>query len=75
MNARKAQKLRNTLLITGTMIALLGVWLEIFAVIGIVVMLSCMIPEILYNRCPHCRKNLGRNEGDYCQFCGKAIDK
>ncbi len=75
MNVRKAQKLRNTLLITGTIIALLGVWLEIFAVIGIVVMLSCMIPEILYNKCPHCRKNLGRNEGDYCQFCGKPIDE
>lgn len=75
MNVRKAQKLRNTLLIIGFIIGLLGVWLELFFIIGSVVMFSCLIPDLLFNKCPHCGKNLGRNLGDFCQFCGKPIDE
>ncbi len=62
-------------MVTGAVILLLGVWLEIFLLIGSVVMISGIIPDILYNKCPHCGKHLGRNEADYCQFCGKPIDE
>lgn len=74
MTIEKARKLRNTLLIAGFLIILLGyIWMP-FGIFGAVVMFSCLIPHFLYNKCPHCGKQLGRNEGDFCQFCGKSLD-
>ncbi len=35
---------------------------------------SCLVPHFLYNKCPHCGKQLGRNEADYCQFCGEKLE-
>ena len=74
MDVRKAQKLRNTLLIVG-FIVMLGayVW-EPLMVIGAIVACSSLIPHFLYNKCPHCGKQLGKNEADFCQFCGGKID-
>lgn len=45
-----------------------------FFYLGGVIACSCLIPHFLYNKCPHCGKQLGRNEGDFCQHCGKRID-
>lgn len=75
MNAKKAQKLRDILLVSGAvMMACGGVshWLYYF---GIMLACSCLIPHFLYNKCPHCGKQLGRNEGQYCQYCGHPIDE
>ena len=41
---------------------------------GMVVAFSCLIPHFLWNKCPHCGKQLGRNEAEFCQFCGGKID-
>ena len=74
MNVRKAQKLRNLLMIAGFLI-MLGGYLHVSAgCLGFVVMFSSLIPHWLYNKCPHCGRQLGRNEADFCQFCGKKID-
>lgn len=75
MTVKKGRKLRNTLLIVGFFIALLGYFRDLLGMIGIIVMLSCFIPHFLYNKCPHCGKQLGRNEGDYCRFCGKLLEE
>lgn len=74
MPLKKAQKLRNTLLIAGFVIALLGYLWNLFGFIGSIMMLSSLIPHFLWNKCPHCGKQLGRNEGAFCQFCGKKLD-
>ena len=74
MKLRKAQKLRNTLLIVGFFIMLLGYYSNVIGVIGVIVTFSSLIPHFLYNKCPHCGKQLGRNEGKYCQFCGRPLD-
>ncbi len=74
MKVKKAQKLRNTLLIVGTIIMLLGHLYGPFAIIGAIVALSCLISHFLWNKCPHCGKQLGRNEGALCQCCGTHID-
>lgn len=47
--------------------------IEPLGVVGMIVMLSCLIPHFMYNKCPYCGKQLGRNEGDFCQFCGKSL--
>ena len=74
MNVRDAQNLRNKLFIIGGLIMLLGYLSFPIMIIGIIVMFSGLIPHFLYNKCPHCGKQLGRNEADYCQFCGGKID-
>lgn len=74
MKIKKARELRNTLIIAGFVIILLSYIWESFLIIGTIIMLSCIIPDWLYNKCPHCGKHLGRNEGDFCQHCGKLLD-
>ena len=74
MNVRDAQNLRNKLFIIGGLIMLSGYLYSPLMIVGIIVMFSGLIPDYLYNKCPHCGKRLGRNEADYCQFCGGKID-
>ena len=74
MKAKEAQKLRNILLAAGFITMLAGYIWDPFLIIGLAVAFSCLIPHSLYNKCPHCGKQLGRNEGDFCQHCGGKID-
>ena len=74
MSVKKARKLRNALLIAGCVITLLGYYSDAILVIGLIVTLSSLIPRFLYNKCPYCGKQLGRNEGKFCQFCGRPLD-
>lgn len=74
MTIKKARRLRDTLFIAGFVITILGYLWTAFFIIGIIVMLSGLIPHFLYNKCPRCRKQLGRNEGKFCQFCGQPLD-
>lgn len=76
MNVKNARKLMVTLLIAGFVLSLLGGWYtyEPLFIAGIIVMVSSLIPHFLYNKCPHCGKNLGRNGGRFCQFCGKEYE-
>ena len=73
MDIRKARLLRNGLILGGIGL-MLGTYLwEPLLYVGWVVAFSGLIPHFLYNRCPHCGKQLGSNERDYCQHCGKRI--
>lgn len=48
---------------------------EPLMVSGVVVASACLIPHFLFNKCPHCGKQLGNNEAKCCQHCGKEIDE
>lgn len=74
MTVKKATKIRNGLLIAGLISMLLGYVYEPLIYIGVVIAFSCLIPHFLYNKCPHCGKQLGKNEGSFCQHCGGRID-
>ena len=74
MSLRKAQKLRNTLLIAGFFVMLLGYYSNVIGVIGVIVTVSSLIPHFRYNKCPHCGRQLGLNEEKFCQHCGKPLD-
>jgi len=74
MKVKDARKLVFTLLIVGFIISLGAYYYEPLLIVGIVIMTSSLIPHFLYNKCPHCGKNLGRNEGHYCQFCGQKFE-
>ena len=74
MKAKDAQKLRNKLLIVGFVLLLVSYLHAKLIVVGAIVMVFCLILELRYNRCPHCKKRLGRNEGEVCQHCGGKIE-
>ena len=74
MTVKQARKVRDALMIGGTIIVLLAYFWKPFVCVGVIVGLSGLIPHFLYNRCPHCGKQLYRNEGKYCQYCGKQLD-
>lgn len=74
MTVKKARKLRDRLLIVGFAVMLLAYLYEPIFIVGMIVAFSSLIPHFLFNKCPHCGKQLGRNDGDFCQFCGKPID-
>ena len=74
MNVRKAQRLRDMLLLIGFFMMLGSYIYESLFVPGMVVALSCLIPHFLWNKCPHCGKQPGRNEAEFCQFCGGKMD-
>ena len=74
VKVKKARKIRDYLIIAGLFIMLSAYFYEPLFYIGLGITFSCLIPHFLYNKCPHCGKQLGRNEGDFCQYCGKRID-
>jgi len=75
MKVKSARKLIVAILIGGFILSLLAAYYyEPLFIVGIIVMVSSLIPHFLYNKCPHCGKNLGRNEGCFCQFCGKEYE-
>lgn len=74
MNHIDARILRDILMTVGFVVMIAGYLYTPLTFIGAVVMLSCLIPDYLYNRCPHCKKWLGRNSGAFCHHCGERID-
>lgn len=74
MKSKKAQKLRDILAIVGIVIMICGYIYGPLLIVGGIVTFSCFVPHFLYNKCPYCGKQLGRNEGKYCQHCGKELD-
>lgn len=73
MTIKQARKLRDILLISGFIVMLSAyIWEPLF-IIGAVISCSCLIPHFLFNRCPHCGKQLGNHAGLYCQYCGKNL--
>lgn len=75
MKPKNARKLTIALLIIGISVMLLAYVNEIFLIIGAIIACSCLLPHFMFYKCPHCGRRLGRNEGEFCQFCGKRIDE
>jgi len=43
--------------------------------VGIVLTAAGIGYRISYFRCPHCRRSLNRDMGDYCPYCHKRLNK
>ena len=74
MSYKDARILRDILMAVGFVVIIAGYLYSPLTFVGFIVMLSCLIPDYLYNRCPHCKKRLGRNSSSFCQHCGEKID-
>lgn len=74
MKVKNARKLIAIMLIFGFFLSLCVSLYKPLFIVGMIVMVASLVPHFLYNKCPHCGKNLGRNAGRYCQFCGKEYE-
>lgn len=74
MKPRKARVLIMFLSIIGFIFVLLSYIHIVFLPIGILVIASTIVPNLLFCRCPHCGEHLGRSWRDYCTHCGAYID-
>ena len=77
MDYRKAKKLETPLLLSGALLSGVGTSVSVpLVILGIAIMLFAIVIEVLYYRCPHCGRPLGRI-GDnvaYCPHCGKVLN-
>lgn len=48
-------------------------FLLIYSLITVIVLIAIMPAWNKYNRCPSCKKHLGRDTGKYCPSCGVQI--
>lgn len=74
MKPKTAKKLTIILALVGVVVMLLGYFSSILWAVGAVVALSAIIPNLLFYRCPHCGRMLGKNDGSFCQHCGGRVD-
>jgi hypothetical protein len=60
----------------GVLLALVGVKIDKLGLvlIGLALLFAGIPANFLLLRCPSCGSWLGRNPGDYCQYCGEKID-
>ena len=40
---------------------------------GLISYILAVLVWFRLNRCPHCRKHLGKHTGLYCPYCGKKL--
>lgn len=74
MKPKKARKLIVCLWMIGMIIMMFAYIHIIFVLIGLITASSGVVVSILFYKCPHCGKHLGRSGGDFCPYCGGDID-
>lgn len=74
MNVRTARNLKDILLLVGIILMLCDNIFAPFLIIGGIITLFGIIVYFLYVKCPYCKRQLGRDDGEYCPHCGRALD-
>ncbi len=72
---QKVRILTAEILVLGAVIGFIGAATDFMPMVicGLALMVGSMIFQIIFHRCPHCASYLGRNDGDYCPYCGKFM--
>ena len=77
MKLKHARILRDTLVIGGFLIFILGGFSKTVQFIGVCISASSLIPQFLFYKCPYCGRLLGIggfDTGGICRRCGKHIE-
>lgn len=76
LKLQQIKKIFNIAAITIVVIVAIGSLLENLpiCVFGFVLMIGAVVFNIIFYRCPRCGRHLGRDGGDYCQYCGVKFD-
>lgn len=73
MNYKKARKVALILAVLAFIAILFSFFHKAFEILSALLLFSSFVVDVGYYKCPHCNKNLHRNNGDYCQHCGKKL--
>ena len=74
MDYRNARTVMFALFALGFLVGVVG-QNEPCIAIGTLIIFSGLMVLLIYHRCPHCGRYLGREGGlTYCPYCGKALD-
>lgn len=74
MKVSAARNLRDILLLLGIIIMFCREIYAPFLIVGGIITLFGFVVHFLYNKCPYCKRQLGREDGEYCPHCGRALD-
>ncbi|WP_312941493.1 hypothetical protein [Oscillibacter sp.] len=78
MSAKKKNLLVIVVAVLGCIVVLAGGMMDSDLVksAGVVLVLSVLVLEIIFFRCPNCKRWLGRNfrPGKHCPHCGEIIE-
>ena len=77
MTLKKLLEIRVYFLLGGLICMMLGMILNsvFFQMMTYLVILVWFVLTVLFFRCPHCGKFLGRALGEYCPHCGEKLEK
>jgi len=78
MRKLRPAQVRLMMIVLGALTLLLvplGSWLNSVWVLyaGLICYILVMFVWFRLNRCPHCRRHLGKHTGLYCPYCGKKL--
>ena len=74
MKVSTARNLKDILLLVGIILMFCREIYAPFLIVGGIITLFGFMVHFRYNKCPYCKRQLGRADGDYCQYCGHALD-
>jgi predicted amidophosphoribosyltransferase len=74
MKVSTARELSTILMLGGIILILCREIYMPFLIIGSIITLFGLVVRFLYNKCPYCKRQLGREDGEYCPHCGRALD-
>ena len=73
INYRNVHVVMYALFALGLLVGLIG-QNELCLALGVLIMLSGLVVHLIYYRCPHCGRHLGREDGlRYCPYCGREL--
>ena len=77
MTLKKLLEIRSGFLLGAVVCLLLGTFLKsvFFQMLTYLMVFALFILTILFWKCPHCGKYLGRSIGEYCPHCGEKLEK
>lgn len=77
MNLRNVRRLTAALaaaIILSALPVAIGDFRVPFLILMTVLTVALMVVLVVFWRCPHCGKQLGRDVPKYCPHCGKRLD-
>ena len=74
MSPKKAKMISFIFLAGIFLTSFLVIYHIVFLLLEFILMVVAISINILFYRCPYCKKHLGKSQGMYCPHCGKLVE-
>lgn len=63
-------------MLLGVILLYVGIFqrMHLLTYVGIGIVVFFLVFRIVFCRCQHCNRFLGKNRGNHCPYCGKPLD-